>query len=100
MYDKFSLESFKKWMCEHKGTDEEVKFNQRSRLIGLHVESKINYKRLARHVLSHEGDLRDIIEEFRDYGGRIAEVDGIDFIIETDSGSFKVHRCYVRKRES
>lgn len=96
MDDKFSLENFKRWMSECK---REVRLNQTSKLIGLLVESKINYKRIPRHVLAYEGDLKEIIEEFKDSGGRIIAVEDINFLIETDSGNFKIHRCYVRKKE-
>ncbi len=96
MYDRFSLENFKKWMSEQK--QDKVR-SQTSKLIGLLVESKINYKRISKHILAYDGNLKEIIQEFKDSGGRIIEVEDVNFLIETDSGNFKIHRCYVRKKE-
>ena len=93
MMDRFSLESFKKWMSQQKPMDNKV-----NRLIGLKVESKIGAKRVAKHVLSCDGDLREVCEDFKKNGGLISEIEGTNFFIEVSSGTFKIPRCFVKKQ--
>jgi len=90
--DRFSLENFKKWMSQQKPIE-----NKSNRLIGLKVEAKIGAKRIAKHVLSHDGDLGEVCDDFKRNGGLIQEVDGINFLIEVSSGTLKIHRCFVKK---
>ena len=93
----FNLDDFKKWINEQKfkdKSDEKI-----SKLIGLQVESKLKQKRLAKHIESHEGDLDDITIEFCEYGGCILEVNNHSFLIEVDSGTFNIPRCFVKKKD-
>jgi hypothetical protein len=94
--DSFSLENFKKWMSQQKSLDKPI----RNGLIGLKVESKIAAKRIAKHVISCDGDLKEICEDFKKNGGLILETEDVNFLIEVDSGTFKVHRCFVRKKQN
>lgn len=94
---EFNLEQFKKWLSEQK--DEKINTHFQSRLIGLEVESKLhNSKRVAKNIESYDGDLHEIAVNFVEYGGRISDVDGKMFCIETDEGSFVIHRCFVKKK--
>jgi len=92
-----SLDDFKKWISEQKSEN----VNKISRLVGLKVESKLTSpKRLAKNIISYDGEIDDIASEFCEYGGTITEVEDVSFLIEVDSGTFTIHRCFVRKQES
>lgn len=92
-----SLDDFKKWMSEY--NDENKNLNT-SKLIGLQVESKLKPKRLIKHMLSYDGDSEDIANDFCEYGGSILEVqDPTFFLIEVDSGTFVIHRCFIKKKD-
>jgi hypothetical protein len=96
--DKFSLEHFKKWMKTQKSSIDEFHGMCRQKsFIGTLVESKIDSHRLRSKMHSKEGNTSDLIENFLDNGGTVADMDDKDFLIEVESGSFRIHRCYVRK---
>ena len=93
----FNLEEFKKWLSEQK--DETTDTHFQSRLIGLEVESKLHSaRRVAKNIESYDGDLHEIAVNFVDGGGRIIDVDDKMFYVETDGGSFTIHRCFVKKK--
>ena len=94
-----SLEDFKKWVAEQK--DNVARFNQpkSSSLVGLAVVSKLSAKRIAANVISFDGNLHEIAEDFKKNGGSIADVDGTTFLIEVSTGGFSIHRCFVKKRD-
>jgi hypothetical protein len=97
------LENFRKWMKDQQTQpdQEPVKSSESksSGLIGLEVESKIPSKRLAKNVDAYDGDLHDLCVEFKTNGGKIKDVDGKTFLIEVNSGTFSIARCFVRKRD-
>ena len=68
-------------------------------MIGLQVESKLKSKRLTKHVDFYDGDIDEITEEFCECGGYITEINDHSFLIEVDSGTFNIPRCFVKKKE-
>ncbi len=91
----FSLSHFKKWMSEQ--TDR-PKTQSQKELIGFFVESKINTKRLVGKIKSPDGDVVEIAREFRRSGGKILDMDlDNNLLIEVESGTFTLPKCFVRK---
>jgi len=87
----FSLSDFKKWM-ESQQNQEAPKPN----LVGTTVESKVSVRKLVARMES-EDDLEELARDFKKNGGIIAEVDGHRLMIECDSGTFTIHRTYVKR---
>lgn len=96
-HDKFSLSNFKKWMGEQEINSPQSKPRKFKPLVGLQVESKIHVEKLLSKMQTEEGDAEILAEEFVEDGGQIADVNDKSFLIEVASGTFYVHRCYVRK---
>lgn len=92
-FGPFNFNEFKKWM------DNQQDNKSKTNLIGLKVESKINYRRLLSRIQeTKQGDLETVAKEFKNNGGKITEADGNDVLIEVSSGSFIVHRMYIKKQ--
>ena len=95
----FSLDDFKKWMRNH-NEDESAQTHaepKQSSLIGTVVESKIDEDRIQAKMKNPDGHPEDLSLEFFENGGVISDVDGKHFLIEVDSGSFLIHRAFVRR---
>ena len=91
----FSPEDFKKWMEQNeKNEDKKQKVNS---LIGLAVESKLSAKRLAVHIKPKDGELKELVVDFKERGGTIYDIDGRNFLIEVNSGFFYIPRFFVKK---
>lgn len=91
-FGPFNLSDFKKWM-EHQ---QDAK--ARPNMVGVQVESKIPYKKLVSRIIeSEEGEVIDVAKDFKRNGGTVTDVDGHNFLIEVDSGSFLIHRMYVKR---
>ena len=92
-FGPFNLSDFKKWM-EHQ-QDAKAKPN----MVGLQVESKVTLKKLLSRIEVQDGEIEEIAKEFKKNGGTISEVDGHNVLIEVDSGTFIVHRMYVKRTD-
>lgn len=92
-FGPFNFGDFKKWM-KHQN-DEKSKTN----MIGLQVESKIPFKRLISRIESQVGEIEEIAKDFKKNGGTISNVDGQNVIIEVNSGSFIIHRMYIKRED-
>lgn len=94
-FGPFNLNDFKKWM----GGQHDNK--SKSHMIGLEVESKVSYKKLLSRIIEmDEGDsIEEVAKDFKENGGVISEMDGPNILIEVDSGSFIIHRMYVKRLE-
>ena len=84
--------NFKKWLSNQSNEKE-----NRKPYVGLNVESKISESKLLSKIEPVIGELADLADEFHNYGGTISEIDGHQFLIETDHGSFFINRIYVKK---
>lgn len=97
--DKFSLDNFKKWMRHDKSIAPKMKMERTEEtFIGLEVEPKISIKRLSSVIEIDNGLTEEVIADFKKNGGRITSVEGKNFMIECDSGSFVIARHYVTRR--
>ena len=95
--NKLSLDDFKHWMETHQ--EEHHMERPRDSFIGICVEPKstLSPKRLMTKMQTDEENLSEIAADFQQYGGVVVDVDGMNFMIEVDSGKFSIHRCYVTK---
>lgn len=84
------LNDFKKWMQNQ--TDP-----NKNPIIGTIVESRISSKKLFTKINPEEGDLEDLVEDFKIDGGTIVGIDGHSFLVEVYSGKFFIDRTYLRK---
>ena len=91
----FSVDDFRKWMRHNDGDQPTPQLNRKS-AVGAIVESKVGSKKLS-NVIESEDDVYDLSVDFRHNGGTVTEVDGKNFLIEVDGGSFWIPRHYVRK---
>lgn len=93
MSDFFSLnpDNFKKWMRSQ--SDFDTSMNQS--LEGSPVETKFSAKRIIAHMIPEEGRIPKMAKEFVEDGGSIKKVDGDEYLIEVNSGSFYIHKKYV-----
>lgn len=91
-FGPFNLSDFKKWMQNQQDAKDK-------NLIGLEVESKIPIKKLISRIEVQNGDPEMVIKEFKKHGGRIFDVDGQDFLIETKKGTFITHKMYIKKKD-
>lgn len=92
-FGPFNFSDFKKWM----GNQQDAK--SKSNMIGLQVESKVTYKRLLSRIETEDGEIEEVAKDFKKNGGTITEVNGHNVLIEVDSGSFMIHRMYVKREE-
>ena len=94
MKPNFTLSHFKKWMGEQKGyTDHQKKLHH---IIGTKVEAKVPSCKLVQVSSTEEGDLTELIVSFQESGGVVTDIDGKNFLVEVDIGTFYVPRQYVR----
>lgn len=91
----FTLDDFKNWM--NRQMDQPSSKCRRHELIGQQVESRISLKKLTAKIKSDEGDISEMAQDFRDYGGLVLEVHNNTATIEVDSGSFLIHKGYLKK---
>lgn len=92
LFNLFNLNDFKKWI--HNQQEEK---QPKSNLLGVHVESKINVKKLISRIDVQEGEEIEIAKEFKQNGGTISEIDGTNLLVEVESGSFIIHKMYVKR---
>jgi hypothetical protein len=93
----FSVEEFKKWMQSQKESSPHFVSPSKKKddVIGLTVESKISTLRLMEKIQT-EGNPHILARDFRRNGGIIREANGSIFLIEVNSGTFYIPRCFVR----
>ena len=89
-----SLDNFKKWMNTQNEFSSKI---EKKFPIGVQVESKISYKKLATAMILENGQEGRVIKDFMKNVGKIAEVNGKEFLIEVTMGSFYINKNYVRQ---
>jgi len=95
MFSEFNVNNFKRWI-----KNQEEDGDDTQELLGMKVESKINFKKLISRIKildPEEGEEELLAKEFRQEGGTISDIDGNNFLIEVSSGSFTIHKMYVKK---
>jgi len=91
---KFSLDNFKRWMKDH-DEDHTLEKPVAPELIGSMVESKFSAKKILAKMECETDNPEEVARSFAKSGGKIVEVDGKNYLIETDVGSFCIKSCYV-----
>ena len=96
---RFSLDSFKKWMSETNTLSSSMKRpeNESYSPIGKMVESKIGFNKLLAKMSAKSSNLEEMALEFKESGGRVVEAEGKEFLIEVRSGCFNIHRIFIKK---
>ena len=89
-FGPFSMSDFKKWMSQQQD-------DTRKKMVGLEVESKVPYKKLLGKIEIEEGDLIEVARDFYKHGGTISEENGHLMFVSTDSGTFMIHRMYLKR---
>lgn len=82
-------DDFKRWMKRH---EQDVESDVDS-LIGMKVEARFCGKRMARNITLESGKAGRVIREFVQSGGVVKSIEGEEYLISVDSGSF-----YTNKR--
>jgi hypothetical protein len=85
-------DNFKKWMKTH---GEEFDVSMEHSLIGLNVETKFSGKRILHNMTIESGDAVRVAKEFVEHGGVIEKVDGDEYLIKVNSGSFYTNKKNV-----
>jgi hypothetical protein len=106
MEPNFSPNDFSKWIRQQNEFEDLDKPKKRYMdILGTMVESKIGTKKLQSVIstLASFGKrakplptLYELAMDFKENGGTIKEVNGIEFLIEVSSGEFFIPRYYVR----
>jgi len=85
-------DNFKKWM---KTNGEEFDVSIEQSLIGMDVETKFSGKRMLRKITIESGDAVRVAKDFVEHGGVIEKVDGDEYLISVNSGSFYTNKNNV-----
>lgn len=81
-------DDFKRWMKKQDIQDADEGIN----MIGTTVESKYCGKRIARNITLEDGKAGRVVREFIQNGGVVKAVEGDEYLIEVESGSFFLHK--------
>lgn len=88
-FGRLNTDDFKRWMKKHESDDA----NDGPDLIGMKAEARFCGKKTARSIVLESGKAGRVVREFVQNGGIVKSVDGDEYLIEVDSGSF-----YINKR--
>jgi len=91
----FTLSHFKKWIRDQKDYTQD-NHERLHHIIGTQVEAKVPSSKLVQVSSTEEGDLAELIISFQESGGIVTDIDGKNFLVEVDIGTFYVPRQYVR----
>lgn len=81
-------DDFKRWMKKQDIKDAEEGVN----MVGAIVESKYCGKRIARSITLESGKAGRVVREFVQNGGVVKAVEGNEYLIEVESGSFFLNK--------
>ena len=96
--DKFSLDHFRKWMKDHKEDHQINPLQPQNGLIGMCVESKASQTKLESKITTEEEvEIEELAYDFAENGGVVVGTEDMTFIIEVGSGTFSIHKCYVKQ---
>lgn len=84
-------DNFKRWMKSQNDFDT----NLEQTLIGCVVETKFSAKRILKNLEIESGRAIKVVKDFIDNGGVIKEVNGNEYLIQVESGSFHINKKFV-----
>lgn len=87
--ENFSMDGFKDWI--------EIKSLLEFKNKSICVKPRISEKKLEEKVSVEDGDLMEIIKEFKESGGLVQDKDGKMLLIEVSCGSFFLSSQYVAR---
>ena len=90
----FNFSNFRKWI---QNQDLEYVEMNKPGPKGLTVESKVSLKHFLTQIKPEDGDAKELVKNFIEDGGTVRGIDGTNFLIEVESGSFYVNRRYVKR---
>lgn len=94
-WNDFNFNDFRKWINSQKD-DSPAKKCENKFQVGTLVESKVSIKKIIARMEIQEGEEEEVAKEFKQKGGTISEIDENEIMIDVDSGSFIIHKAYVR----
>jgi hypothetical protein len=87
----FNIDNFKKWMNNHPASgDDETKD-----MVGTEVQARFSARKTIKNITMENGKAGKVIREFMSGGGSVKAVDGNEYIIEVESGSFLINKKFV-----
>jgi hypothetical protein len=92
----FSMDQFKKWLSEQDQVKETPKESPLNKFVGHMAHAKVSRRKLLEKIEEASNDEFELIEEFRNEGGQIYDVNGAHLCIETDGGTFEIPRFCVK----
>jgi len=109
MNKPLSLYEFKDWLAKQPDMEAFFEIGTRNeqaepdkkyeRYIGREVMPKVSQQKLLQRIETEE-DVNDIIDEFMESGGTVADVEGKNVLVETESGMFSIPRfCVTLKKD-
>lgn len=87
-FRRLNPDDFKRWMKVHE-SDESP---ESSEVSGMRVEARFCGKRTARSITLESGRAGRVVREFVQNGGIVKSVEGDEYLIEVESGSFYIDR--------
>jgi len=84
-------DDFKRWMKKQDVADPTAEGG----MVGLTVEAKYCGRKTARNITLEEGRAGRVVREFVQYGGVVKKVEGDEYLVEVDSGSFYINKRFV-----
>lgn len=94
----FSFYDFKKWLDENTPSNE-PKIVKNGFSVGESVQSRIGIKRLEHQLNKDNSKLENVsslAQDFKNNGGKILEIDEVNFLIEVKNGKFLIPKIYVK----
>lgn len=94
----FSIYDFRKWLSDQSPN---VKMEKKSNSVpqDITVECRLGLTRLEMQMKKHNPELTNIetlAQEFKEDGASVKEDDGINLMLETSSGKFKLPKLYTK----
>ena len=90
-FNYLNPDNFKRWIRSQNDFEASLEKN----LLGSIAETKFSAKRIAKKIIIENGKIQKVSKEFVEKGGVIKEIDGEEYLIEVDSGSFYINKKYI-----
>lgn len=101
MAPRFSMNEFKKFFSEHdQGVENFFEFstddeNKKKKFDGCTAHSRVSSRKLLEKIEVIDGELKDLVKEFTENGGKIIDTNGSNLCVETNNGKFEIPRFCV-----
>ena len=101
MSDKkpFSLKDFRDWFENKDLSEFSIKKDPNQKYIGQLAEAKVSQKKIA-EKMEAEGNAEVLVSEFMQNGGTIKSIEGLDAVVLTESGEFKIPKFCIKMHKA